>query len=353
VKILFFGSTQGTHCSLHYFTAMVRLGHDVFAFDPQYFQTYSLIDKALLKLHGGPSPTRIQQVNQAFLELVRKNAFDLVFILAENYLGSDIIKDVQKKSGGRTRFAYHSHDNVFSAGIVKPADFDSTLKSFDFLFTTKSQNVNRYQNLGQVNAFYIPSAYEPTCHRPIPMAESRLPRDYPITFVGTFDNSRLPELEASGWDRTYVWGNNWTRWSGFESRKEHISPKAIYYLEFADVVSRSHCNLGLLRAEAEDRHTQRTFEIPACGGLQFAPRNEEIQSLFEEGKEIVCFSTPDELREKLDYYLAHETERKKIAQAGYRRCVEGKNTYLDRMQQMLQIVMPEYRRGTVTNQSKG
>ncbi len=340
MKILFFGSTDGTHCSLHYFTAMVRLGHDVFAFSPQYFRTGSLLEKAMTKLRRGPSPERIGRANQQFLELTQRNTFDLIFIMAENYLGADIIRQVQKDSNGRTRFAYHSHDNVFSAGIVKPTDFEDTLKSLDFLFTTKSQNVKRYQTLGQVHAFYIPSAYEPTCHRPVPTAESRLPRDYPVSFVGTFDGSRLPELNAAGWDRTYVWGNGWARWTEFSAHSSHIVPHAVYYLEFADVISRSQISLGLLRAEAQDRHTQRTFEIPACGGLQVAPRNDEILGLFEEGKEIILYSSTDELREKIDYYLAHETERKKIAQAGYRRCTTGKHTYVDRVHQMLQIVQP-------------
>ncbi len=340
MKILFFGSTDGTHCSLHYFTAMVKLGHDVFAFNPHYFQTGSLGEKVMNKLRRGPSPSRIARSNQTFLELTRKNSFDLVFVMAENYLSAEVIRQVQKDSNGRTRFAYHSHDNVFSAGIVKPNDFEATLKAVDFLFTTKSQNVKRYQQLGQVNSFYIPSAYEPACHRPVPAAESRLPRDYPVSFVGTFDGSRIPDLAAAGWDRTFVWGNGWTRWTEFGRHRDHITPVAVYYLEFADVIGRSQCSLGLLRAEAEDRHTQRTFEIPACGGLQFAPRNDEILGMFEDGKEIVCFSSPDELREKLDYYLAHETERKKIAAAGYRRCTTGKNTYADRVHQMLQIVQP-------------
>lgn len=347
MKILFFGSTQGTHCSLHYFTAFSRLGHDVFAFDPQYFHTASFVEKVQLKLRRQPSPARIQAAARKLEDLTTRNKFDLVFVMAENYLSAETIRQVQKRSGGRTRFAYHSHDNVFSPGILKPNDFNEALKAYDFLFTTKSQNVKRYVALGQVNAFYIPSAYEPTCHRPVPPAESALPRDYPVSFVGTFDGSRLRELEASGWARTHVWGDGWKRWAGFAEHADHIVPHAIYYLEFADVISRSHISLGLLRAEAEDRHTQRTFEIPACGGFQLAPRNEEIQTYFEEGKEIALFGTPEELKEKVDYYLTHETERKKIARAGHHRCLSGKHTYVDRVSEMLALLSPGLRKTAI------
>ena len=38
---------------------------------------------------------------------------------------------------------------------------------------------------------------------------------------------------------------------------------------------------------------------------------------FENYKEIVLFSSPDELQKKIDYYLSHEDEREEIAKAGY------------------------------------
>ncbi len=344
MKTLFFGSTQGTHCSLHYFTALSRLGHPVFAYDPQVFRCDSLAEKIRLKLTHQPSPARIARAKNRLLALTAQNQFDLVFVMAENFLDAETIQEIQKGSGGKTRVCYHSHDNVFSPGILKPHHFEQTLKAYDFLFTTKSQNVAKYVALGQANAFFIASAYEPTCHRPISRAESCLPRDYPVSFVGTFDGSRLPEIEASGWHRTFVWGDGWRRWPGYLSHQANIQPEAIYYLQFADVISRSACSLGLLRAEAEDRHTQRTFEIPACGGLQFAPRNEEIQNYFDENKEIVLFDSNQELKEKLDFYLTHETERKKIAHAGYQRCLSGKHSYVDRVSEMLQLISPYFKK---------
>ncbi len=319
---------------------MARLGHEVFAFDPGYYNASHLWERAWIKLTHQPHPSRVKAAAEKLLQITSRNAFDLVFVMAENFLEVQTIQEIQKKSQRKTRFAYHSHDNVFSPGIMKPANFNEALVSYDFLFTTKSQNVARYQELGQQNAHYIPSAYEPTCHRPISAQESRLEQDFSVTFVGTFDHSRIPQLESAGWDRLHVWGNGWQRWSGYGEHRNHIHSGAIYYLEFADVISRSRCSLGLLREEAEDRHTQRTFEIPACGGLQIAPRNDEICDLFEEDKEIVCFGPNDELKEKVTYYLAHEMERKRLAQAGYQRCINGNHTYQDRVSQMISLLAP-------------
>lgn len=47
----------------------------------------------------------------------------------------------------------------------------------------------------------------------------------------------------------------------------------------------------------------RAFEIPMCGGLQFASYNEELASYFEEDKEIVLYRSKEEMLDKAKFYL--------------------------------------------------
>ena len=63
-------------------------------------------------------------------------------------------------------------------------------------------------------------------------------------------------------------------------------------------------------------------------------RNSEVLELYREGKEIACFSSPKELADKIDYYLAHPVVRKQIAKAGFARCVPA-YSYDSRMEQIL------------------
>ncbi len=337
MRVLFFGTTKGTACSLHYFTSLVRLGHDIVPFDPGYFETKNPIEKLLVRANRGPLRSKVSRVAADLVEICKNSRFDAVFVMSENYLGRDAIETVRRQSAEPPLFLYHSHDNNFADGILKPAGFFEALASYDAVFTTKSQNVERYAGIGQKNAHFIPSAYEPSVHCPVPEAYSRYPMDFDTTFIGTFDKSRPPFLEAAGWERLHVWGSDWARWEGYAAHRERITPRPIYYFEFADVISRSRCALGLLREEAGDLHTQRTFEIPACGTLQIAPRNDEIRSFFDEDKEIVLFGSLEELGEKIAYYLAHDTERKKIAKRGYDRVTSEKHTYADRVETMLKL----------------
>ena len=80
----------------------------------------------------------------------------------------------------------------------------------------------------------------------------------------------------------------------------------------------------------------RTFEIAASGGFQLADRRTEIDKLFPNG-EIVQFSTSDELREKVRYYLDHVEERRQLAARGRDRVLK-EHTYRHRMQSMLELV---------------
>ncbi len=336
MKALYIGSSDPDSCALLYRDALVDLGYDVVTFDPGYFSTNNFFEKLVVRLTKAPVASKIKASDAKLLEMSKSHQFDLVLVIAENFLSASVIEEFRKNQKGKTRFLYHSHDNNFSKGILKPSHFWETLKHYDYAFTTKSQNVKKYEAIGQKNSHFIPSAFSPHVHRLVLANESQfLQVPLEVSFIGTYDKSRDPVFDVLDWESLHIWGNNWTRSKHFHSHKDRIVPKAIYGKLYADVTSHSKISLGLLREEAEDRHTQRTFEIPACGSLQIAPRNEEILSFFDEDKEIVCFDSLEELKDKISYYLKNENERARIAKAGYERVTSSQHTYIDRVLTMV------------------
>ena len=95
--------------------------------------------------------------------------------------------------------------------------------------------------------------------------------------------------------------------------------------------------LGLLRSANRDRHTMRTFEIPACGAFLCAQRTDEHEELFREGTEAVFFNDPDELKSQITRYLDDEDARTRIAAAGFRAVTQGHHTYADRIVEMVAL----------------
>ena len=70
-----------------------------------------------------------------------------------------------------------------------------------------------------------------------------------------------------------------------------------------------------------------------------AERTREHLELFEEGKEAEFFSSNEELLDKVRFYLAHPQQRKRIAAAGRRRCLENGYSNQDRLKWMLEKVV--------------
>ena len=63
----------------------------------------------------------------------------------------------------------------------------------------------------------------------------------------------------------------------------------------------------------------RMFELPANGVMQISDGGPFLDNFYEPGREIVGYSSADDLIDKIRYYLEHDAEREAIARAGYRR----------------------------------
>jgi spore maturation protein CgeB len=117
-----------------------------------------------------------------------------------------------------------------------------------------------------------------------------------------------------------VWGP-WPRHKSTPNLR--VEGRPLWDADYARAISAFRINLGFLRRVNRDRHTTRSIEIPACGGFLLAERTPEHLALFREGIEAEFFAGDGELLEKVRWYLAHEPERLRIAEAGARRCIES------------------------------
>jgi spore maturation protein CgeB len=65
-------------------------------------------------------------------------------------------------------------------------------------------------------------------------------------------------------------------------------------------------------------------------------RTDEHLAHFADGEEAAFFDGPEELIEKVDYYLTHADERRRIATAGRARCLRSAYSYDDRLAAVLE-----------------
>jgi len=78
----------------------------------------------------------------------------------------------------------------------------------------------------------------------------------------------------------------------------------------------------------------RTFAICAAGAFQLVDWRPGIERYFEPDAELVCYTSPADLREKVARYLADEPARRRIAAAGMARALR-EHTYAARLGRIL------------------
>jgi len=85
-------------------------------------------------------------------------------------------------------------------------------------------------------------------------------------------------------------------------------------------------------------NNMRLFEATGCGTMLLTDKKKNLGEFFIDGKEIVSYTNPDDLCDRIGYYSNHSKERVIIAKAGQKRTLKD-YTYKKRMKELIQILM--------------
>ncbi|GFP28360.1 CgeB family protein, partial [Candidatus Hakubella thermalkaliphila] len=135
---------------------------------------------------------------------------------------------------------------------------------------------------------------------------------------------------------TWPIGKSWENLRRNSPLRKFVRSNAKYGETMSKIYRSSRIVLNFIRKQNGDAHNMRTFEVPACGGFMLATRTKEQTEFFREGEEADFFSSPEELRTKIKYYLSNPDLRTAIAQRGLER-VENE-TYLQRMEKVTKVL---------------
>ncbi|WP_447974982.1 CgeB family protein [Nitrospira sp. Kam-Ns4a] len=82
---------------------------------------------------------------------------------------------------------------------------------------------------------------------------------------------------------------------------------------------------------------QRTFKIPACGGFQICDDVPAIRKYFADDEIVLASLDAREWHDKIEYYLAHDDERRQIQAKGTRRALQ-EHLSTHRVRQVLSLL---------------
>jgi len=231
------------------------------------------------------------------------------------------------------------HMRLLVGQIASPLPEKNDFGVYDVIVSSLPNYVRYFRQQG-VRSELNRLAFEP---RVLQQLSPRSPADecFPVSFVGSLSPDhrarlQLLELLCERFDIA-VWG-------GSIDGLAHDTPihrrhrGAAWGRHMYEVLQRSgmtvnhHINIAQSYA-----NNMRLFESTGVGTLLITDHKVNLPDLFEPGKEVVTYRRPEECAEQIQYYLAHEAERKAIASAGQARTLRD-HTYHRRLQEFMGIV---------------
>ena len=331
LRIVLAGETMPGSRTLQRIRTLHDLGHEVEVVptnppgrtfeDPPAF-----IDRVLHRLRR---PRDEARVNEGLVAATAKGC-DLIWIENARTLRPETLAEAKRRARA---LAWYAEDDMMNPRHGSMW-IDRSLPLFDLWVTTKSFNARAEEMpaRGVRRVLVVDNSYDPLVHRRLSLNDAEQAAfGADVAFVGTYEAPRATSLLrlADSGIAVRVWGNGW---SGLVGRhpKLRIEARPAYDDDYARVINASRVNLGFLRKANRDLQTCRTVEIPACGGFMLHERSVEAERLFEPGREAVFFTTDDDLASACRRWLADETARQAVAEAGHARARAGHHTHADR-----------------------
>ena len=334
-SLLIVGSNRVEALESSYARAFQRLGWMVHFWDPM-GALYQVARGARLGrlfstfVHVEPW---LRKANLALLQLADNLHPDLILVIATGGVRAGTLAQIKVRV---------PKSLIYCVYPDSPHNLDSErihcLPFFDRITTSSPAWVEAFERLGARRVHYLPFAADTDLHRPASAGATASPLAHDVAFIGTWRPEREIILEQFADLDLCLWGSDYwkrrthpgsplrSRWGG----------RSITGAEFAQVCAQSRILLNIMDPATWPGPNMRTFEQPACRAFSLVTRTPAILELFTEGETIECFGSVEECREKICYYLEHEAERQRIAEASYRFVVHNGHTYVDRARQLLE-----------------
>lgn len=196
-------------------------------------------------------------------------------------------------------------------------------KKFDKVFCAQKQAVLDFKEKG-VDAEWLPHAFEPQAYHDLenldekgnPRPFSYASKDFDVCFVGHVNSpNRIDFLDSMFREFPNFF---------FGQRR---------FQDAAKIYAKSKICLNV--AMKEDLN-MRCFEVMGAGGFLLTDYVPHMEEIFEDGKHLVLYRSTEEAIDKAKYYLKHDSEREKIAQAGFDE-VMSKHTINHRVNRILEV----------------
>lgn len=130
-------------------------------------------------------------------------------------------------------------------------------------------------------------------------------------------------------------------WDRFLDNRFKIGREVWYYDQMPKFYNSSKINFNMTSKQMKYAVNQRVFDVPACQKFILTDYQQQLEEIFEVGKDIICFRDVEEIPDLVRFYLDNSTERIKVAMNGFKKVIAN-HTYEHRLRKLIRIVKANY-----------
>jgi hypothetical protein len=223
---------------------------------------------------------------------------------------------------------------LITAQIASPIPKGTDFTPYDLMLSSFPHYVDRFKSQG-LRSEYFNLAFEPRI-----LTHLHKSQECDVVFVGGIspehgDRMRFLEQVANHVKMDW-WGYGVENLAvGSPLRRAHRAPVwalEMYNKLFNARIALNH-HIGVAMSYANN---MRLFEATGVGTCLLTDYKDNLHTLFEPGREVLAYRSAEECTQMISYYLAHEEERKTIAETGQARTLQ-QHTYFRRMEHFVSL----------------
>ncbi len=242
--------------------------------------------------------------NHKLVELCNKERPDFVFISKGNGISADAVKKCNKIS--KTVLWYMDPLCVFDENLT------DKIKEVDH-FVCGLEGIVPYGLKYNPNTFFIQQNADEKIFKPV----DEIAHEWDATFIGKIlSPNKINEWNIT-WSDRRLWHEYLSSWS--EINYAHLSG---WNERHNEIVNKTKVNINFSHTDRTGA-SARIYKIMSSAGFLMTTPWCDMEKTFVDGEDLVTFINPNDLRNKINYYLDNQEERDKIRMSGYNKVMNN------------------------------
>lgn len=275
-----------------------------------FYKACKLIRSIGFRYKKGPL---IRQINNYIQQKLVDGNYDLIWIDKGVFINKKTIALLRNKT---KKLVHFTPDPAFTFHQSKL--FLNSIVHYDYVITTKSFELqNYYEYISKNRVIYVTQGFDKNIHK---KGDIKFSEKKGVVFLGHHETGRQEVIEELLKHQVSVTlaGINWSSFVSKHEDNQYLNylGDGVYGEAYVKTLQEAKIAWGAISKWIPEKHTTRTFEIPACGTALLTESNDETTSFFQPS-EAIFYSDQKDLISKVMFYLNHDEELEKITIAGY------------------------------------